>query len=285
MTEAHLTERLIRLLIAVGGVLAGVVSTIVGSWISSKIHVYHQNRTVHLEAIRDKVLTPLRSGLEQHLRPLVNQQAPVISVKLDSQHFKDAAKVTEDPTTWATLIEADFPFGRVFGGIEPALLDDAKTCHYSDLMRTLDTFSAEWIDYARECHAWVSELAARIFSNSHLPAFLPNMSRPYVMQCELANFVYKRLFRFTTGSVRKTQDSEGWLLIYGSQSVAAGTPEQLDVLIEMLDNLLESEKPRATALQTKRAALQTRFSELVAKLDSAIASQRLHGRCDLVTFL
>lgn len=48
-------ESLVRLLFAVGGVVTGVASTVVGSWISSKIHVYHENRRVHLEEIKQKV--------------------------------------------------------------------------------------------------------------------------------------------------------------------------------------------------------------------------------------
>jgi hypothetical protein len=194
--------------------------------------------------------------------------------------------VTEDPTEWATLIVADFHFGRVFDGIELALLEDAKKSHYIELIATMDSLFQDWIDYARDCHMWVSEMAVKIFDKAALPAFLPNRSRPYVMQCDLATFIYRRLFRFSmTGSLQKSSDHEGWLLNYGAQSIAAGSKDQMDALIGILDGLVESQKPLATALQQRRAELQKRFDELSGRLDSAIASQRLHGRCDLVTFL
>lgn len=48
-------ESLIRFLAYLGG----VASTLVGSWVSSKIHGYHENRKVHLEDIKQKVLSPL----------------------------------------------------------------------------------------------------------------------------------------------------------------------------------------------------------------------------------
>jgi hypothetical protein len=56
-------ERLVRVLIAVGAFVTGVTSAVIGSWISSRIHVYEEHRRVHLEALRDKVLVPMRTGL------------------------------------------------------------------------------------------------------------------------------------------------------------------------------------------------------------------------------
>ena len=46
-------ESLVRLLIWVGGVAA----TVVGSWASSKIHVYQESRKAHLEDIKQKVFS------------------------------------------------------------------------------------------------------------------------------------------------------------------------------------------------------------------------------------
>src|ERR1700690_2374262 len=92
------------------GWVGGAASTVAGSWVSSKIQVYHAHRTVHLEALRDKVLIPLRAGLNEQLAQFLNQTLPVISVLPTTQHFKERATATEEPTYIARMIVADFPF-------------------------------------------------------------------------------------------------------------------------------------------------------------------------------
>ncbi len=136
------------------GLIGGVASTVVGSWISSKFHVYHQNRTVHLEAIRDTVLIPLRSGLEEHFRPLVANLTPVVLVEHNAKQFDDQAKVTEEPTIWGPSLVALFPLACVFGQIESALLQDAKTNHFSELLASIDRFLlGELSTYVTECRS------------------------------------------------------------------------------------------------------------------------------------
>ena len=65
------TESLFRLLAFV----TGVTSTVIGSWISSKIHVYHENRKVHLEEIKQKVLVPIRQNLADNYAALVKHKS------------------------------------------------------------------------------------------------------------------------------------------------------------------------------------------------------------------
>ncbi len=63
-----------------------------------------------------------------------------------------------------------------------------------------------------------------------------------------------------------------------------GSSEQLNQLIEFLNKLVDSEKAHGATLHALEGALRTRFTELSPALDFAIASRRLHGRCDLVSF-
>lgn len=133
------------------GWIGGVATTVGGSWLSSKIHVYHEAKKVHLEALRDQVLIPLRSGLEEHLKPFLIQQKPVVVVDLNPNEFKESAKVTEEQTDWAIRIAANCPFGRVFGKIESALLQDAQMRHFVALMASLEELCKEWLDYSGRC--------------------------------------------------------------------------------------------------------------------------------------
>ena len=266
------------------GWMGGVASTVAGSWISSKIQVYHAHKIVHLEALRDKVLIPLRAGLKEHLVPFLNHNLPVVSVLPIDQQFKANATSTEEPTYSARLIVADFPFGRIFREIEQALLEDARDRHFVELITTLDAFCKDWTDYARDCQQWVSGMAAQIADASGLPVFLTQHGREYLMNCELANFVHLRLYHFPTSSLRRETDRDHCILVGGSQTLAVATESEVEGLISVVDSLLESEKGRAAAFENTRTALQARFDELSAKLDLAIASRRLHHRCDLVSF-
>ncbi len=266
------------------GWVGGVASTVAGSWISSKIQVYHAHKTVHLEALRDKVLIPLRAGLNENLAPFLNQNLPVVSVLPTAQQFKANATATEEPTYSARMIVADFPFGRIFREIEQALLEDARNRHFVELIATIEAFCKDWTDYTRDCQQWVSGMAAQIASASGLPVFPTQPGREYVMNCELANFVHLRLFHLPTSALRRETDRERCNLIGGSQTLAVATENEVQGLISIIDSLLESEKSRAVPFENRRTALKGRFAELSAKLDFAIASRRLRHSCDLVSF-
>ena len=68
-------EWLIRLLAFIGG--AG--STVVGSWLSSKIRVYHDNRKSHLEDLKQKVLTPFSDATGESFQRLLSHESPVVT--------------------------------------------------------------------------------------------------------------------------------------------------------------------------------------------------------------
>ena len=184
MTDPKTHEQLIRWLIGLGSLVTGVVGTVAGSWISSRIHVYDENRRVHLEALRDSVLKPLRAGLQNHLRPVLTREVPVVRVVPDARTFHPHAKVTENPESLAILLAADFPFSGIYEAIEPGLLYDAQAHHYAELMRTIDLFVKDCIDYARDCQAWISGMAVQLPGACDLPPFTPNQPGPYVMKLQ-----------------------------------------------------------------------------------------------------
>ena len=104
------------------------------------------------------------------------------------------------------------------------------------------------------------------------------------MNCQLANFVHLRLFRFQIGALKKGKENGRSILTGSATTVAAGSEAQMDNLIVLLDGLVESETAQARHLQAERGSLQKKFEGFSARLDTAIASHRLHGRCDLVSF-
>ena len=285
MSEPQTREYLIRWLISLGGLVTGVASTVVGSWISSRFHIYDENRRVHLEALRDCVLKPLRAGLEDHLKPVLTRKVPVVCVVHDAKIFHPHAKVTEQSESFANVLAGVFPFGGIYQSVEMALLHDARTHHFTDLMKTIDSFLKECIDYAGECQAWIARVAGELTEASGLPPFAPNQTGFYVMNCRLAHFVYLRLFQLPSGNVKKDEGGNRWILNYGAYVAAVGTSEQIDTLVNLLDKLVEAERDHAAQLQRREAGLREKFTRVSESLDFAAASCHLHGRCDLVPFL
>lgn len=284
--DVRYVEWLFRLLAFIGG----VASTVVGSWISSKFRVYHDNRKAHLDDLKQRVLVPLRDGLEQHFRPLVFHQTLVVFVLAGATtQFHEKAKATEDPTEQGDVLVAAFPSAKVFSLLDSALLQDASKSHFRKHMSQVDTFMRRWTAHAGECHRWALKTAEQILTRSGLLAFPPPCttgpgSRPYVMHYRLAVFVYKRLFRIPTQALRTDQPDSYWTLNGEDSTLALGSKEQIDALVKALDNLLESEEATARTLRAQAGELQRSFQELTPELDHAVASRRLRGKCDLVTF-
>ncbi len=274
----------VRLLIGAGIFIAGRASKLGDLWISSRIQVYEEHKRVHLEALRDKVLKPMRTGLQEHLWPFLAHQRAIVTVVPDARTFNPNAKVTEDAESLASLLVAVFPFSRIDEGIEPALLRDAQTHHYRELMQGVDTFVKDCIDYAGKCRDWVTSIAVEIPGACGLPPFVPNKTGPYVMNCLLAHFVYARVFQFPAGTLRKQEERDHWILTNGSYTAAVGGADQLDHLIEFLNRRVTLEKAQGAALLALEESLRTRFAKISGDLDFAIASRRLHKRCDLVSF-
>ena len=187
-TLAQSGEQLVRLLVWIGG----VGTTVAGSWISSKIHNYHEGRAAHLEEIKHKVLIPIREGLE-NFRPILFHQTPVVSVGFAAKNYRENARVTEVPIESGPLLVAAFPGASIVGGTEPALLEDARSNHFRELMAEFDGFVRQYSAHSGELHVWVAKIAKEILERSGLPEF-PNRDsgsqrNTYVMHYHLAVFV------------------------------------------------------------------------------------------------
>ena len=154
-------------------------------------------------------------------------------------------------------------------------------------MKRIDAFLSGWSAHLGLWHAWCSDVSRRILKAAGLDAF-PSKSqntRSYVMHRQLALFVYNRLSGFATSKLAIEPQGETTFTLAGmDRHLALGSREQMEALLAFVDKLLVSERPRTTELRGKLAAFHEDFNMICAELDYAIASHRLRGRCDLVTF-
>ncbi len=274
------------------GWIGGIVATVIGSWLASKIRVYHDERKFHRDDLKQRVLIPLHGGLEQHFRPLVFGLEPFVFVQTAAPtEFHEDAKATEGQIEQGDVLQGAFPSSLVFGPLDLVLLQDVRETHFKKEMGAVDKFVAGFLTPVGECHAWVQRMARTILTESGLPAF-PNRATsirgpvPYVMHYRLAVFVYKRLFRFPAPALETSNmnDSTNWTLNGEDATLACGPEERISGLVTQVNKLLVSEKSKAEMLRGRLTSLQKEFQELMPRLSHAIAVRRLRHRCDLVTF-
>jgi hypothetical protein len=270
-------------MIGVGSFLAGRATTFGDAWIANRVHAHDEQRATHQQDVRTNILTPLRDGLARHFQPLVAHQVPMITIQHVAKEYSGDAKVTEEPSRWGPVMDVPFPMSLVFGPLPTVLLEDARKNHYAKLMKSVDNFVKGHSGFAGELHRWVSRIAKQILTESGLPSF-PNLKQgPYVMYYRLARFVYLRNFQFETGALRREADGLQCLLKGGDYTLAVGSAEQITALIEHLNRLVDSEAAMGASLREKASVLHSRFKDLLGEIEFAIASRRMHGRCDLAS--
>jgi hypothetical protein len=277
----------VRLLIAVGGVVTGVASTVVGSWISSKIHDYHENRKVHLEEIKQKVLIPIRDVLTNHYAMLVTHQNSAVATQWGVRRRKEGVSVIEHQTEEGPVLVPTIPNVEV--ACDPALFADAKKNHFSQLLTQFEQFSGAWRSHVYECQAWVVHLSKEIAKSSQMEPFpTAAAGKSFVDSYKLGLFVYRRLFgqcKYSLINHALDHPPVEWTLEGFEGTSAKGTKQQLDTLVSILDALIIEEQGVADRLQANARLLEKTLSLVRAQLNLAIASRRLRKKCDLVTFL
>lgn len=283
--QSATSEWYIRLLIYIGGVL----STVAGSWVSSKIHVYHDSRKTHLEDIKLNVLAPIRIELES-FESFVFLRQPLFSVEHTTIKYHADAPLTESPIEGERVLTPAFPSGWLFRGTEPALRVDASKNHFPELATQLNKFIQDWTLYIAEVQIRLQRLADQILAVSGLPQF-PNRQEawpsPFVDYLELAVFLHMRCFGFPTSKLQVQRPSGASYSVLendGKKMYAVGSEPQLTAFLDELNALFNSERAAVQQLLSQGPKIQQEFVHAKSLLDFAIASQRLRNRCDLVTF-
>jgi hypothetical protein len=113
-----------KLLIWIGG----IVTTIAGSWIASRIRVYEDSRNNHREELKQKVLEPLQEVLKNQFVD------PSFSVEWDEQRYDPTVRAHEQPVTMGPVLFVSDPGLTASVLCEPALAEDARQNHHKELM-------------------------------------------------------------------------------------------------------------------------------------------------------
>jgi len=258
--------------------LGAVISAIVG-WFSSQVNHYRDSRKHHLEQIKKQVLEPLKASLQ------AANLKPIIAASWQLHTYNPDASASEIPVAAGPVLVVDAPHVGLGLSFDEALLEDARTRHYADLIGSIENFRDTLLRHVERREHWVEELAKTILAASGLDAHpAPTPNGPYVMQRNLAVFVYDRLMQVGQTALSVTIEPTHALLTDGGQALAKGTPDEIRRLPQLLDSLIKSNKERASQFEEELKQLYAARSALSHRLSYEIAANRLPKSCDLVPF-
>jgi hypothetical protein len=271
------------------GWIGGIVATVIGSWLASKIRVYHDSKRSHHDELKSKVLTPLRDVLAANLQVFRHQKG-VVNEAWDRLSYAKDARAEEDAGRNGSVLKIVDPWTDAFDSMDRALFQDAKERHYPTIVSQVSVLAESWKAHCQRCFSWVSEIADSILKTSKMNSYPSSNVPPYVLHLRLGVFVYRRLFDLPTEALRKQSQGQYWSVegaptvpnVMGSASIA--TEGEIERLLEIVNQSIASNRGHAAQLKSEAQQIHDRAVELRRKLELAMASKKLRKGCDLVPF-
>ena len=269
--------------------IGGVATTVAGSWIASKIRLYHDDRKSHHQELKDNVLLPLRDLLAEQ-QALFAHQAPVLTEKWGHSMPILDARPDQDAFQSGAFLHVNDPWPDAFAGLDRALFEDAKRIHYKKLMAEIAALSSSWKAHTTRCSIWVSIIGSDILDASKMNPYQSPYQPPYVNHHRLAVWIYRRLFHLQTEALRQSNQGQYWS-IEGAPTVpnvsgvaTLAKEDQNALLLEVIDKIAAENRGRAAELRHESAAITNQAGYLRSKLEYEMAKKQLRGRCGLVRF-
>jgi hypothetical protein len=260
--------------------ILGVVSTLVGSWIASKIRVYHDARNAHRDDLKQKVLEPLRNALVS--RPT----ALIFTSEWAAQTYDRRALADQVPTKHGYFLQVSVATLTPIGILDEALFEDACVHHHKQLMGDWQRVASSWTVHVDRCRALIEHMAEEMVRASEIKPYPTEGSTvdPFVMHLKLATFIFARLQGTGQLSLRVERRGNGALLSDGAANPAFGSVEQMESLLAWINAKMKSARPLATRLEQEFAELQADCAKLSREFSLAIAAKKLKRRCPLVRY-
>jgi hypothetical protein len=284
VAEPKIVTHLLQLLFWI----VGVATTIAGSWIASKIRLYHDDRKSHHQDLKDRVLRPLRDLFVDH-QALFSHRVPVLTEKLSYSQV-DHARPDQDAVRSGLVLHCNNPWESALLEIDRALFEDANRMHYKKLLAEILVLASSWESHAERCRMWVAEIANDILTSSQMNPYAPPYTPPYVNHLRLGLWIYGRLFHLPTEALRQTNQGKYWS-IEGAPTVpneignaTLANEGQNTLLLQKIEEITAANCTRASELQRESENITSQAVRLRSRLECEIAKKKLRGHCDLVKF-
>jgi hypothetical protein len=256
----------------------GVASTVVGSWLTSKIRLYHDARNSHRDDLKAKVLERLRENISLYFAN------PRFNVLHQSQAHNPDALSGEYPNTYGPTVTLQRLGDRI--DVDEVLLEDARHHHYRSILASWDAFVREWEEQAAKHKEFILAVANEILGASNLTAFpTATFSGPYIMHWYIGNFIHSRLVLDAETRLEIQPQSDSFIITDNHVTAAKGTEGAMKNVIQWVDGIMIARREQVKGLREGLAKLNNQRSALSRQLNLAIAEKKLRQRCSLVKFV
>jgi hypothetical protein len=283
----HFLRQVPPFVYALVGWVGGVATTVAGSWVATKIHVYHAHRDSHRDELRTSVLEPLLACLRDKILPLARIAVPLVEGGATQTIYHENARSTEPDYGNGEALIIEAPWNNFKYHVDPVLYEDARTRHFGDLIRRVEDFARAWEKYTDEVTDWVGELSQRITETAGLPplAYGPG-ARFYAASRHIAVFIYKRIFHIPVRPLYRAPSAGGEVSLTDEKgvTVAYALSDKITEVVNLTNAMIANEKPRGPALLSKARNLSSQLDGIIPAVQLAIASKKLKKRCVLVRF-
>ena len=263
------------------GIIIGVVTTVIGSWVVSRIHLYQEARNAHRDEIKEKFWS--HCAAHPMTRPTSFSSPP---------NSPRGAMTTELPRN---RLRPNMVMSCGYRGRLSAQQSGVDRCA---VRRRTHSSSSGPHGRLAEPHEFMGRpcrsMAARssitrrrtCVSASGIQPFPPKirLSRPYVRHLTLAVFIQARLQGTGETSLRVVRAGNEALLTDGSANLASGSFEQMQKLLTWINDKMVSARPLANRLALEFGELQAECAEVSRQFSLAIAAKKLSRDCPLVRF-
>ncbi len=257
--------------------VAGVLSTIVGSWVANKIHVYDDERKSHRDELNVKILQPLHNVLQQ-------SSAQTFFTNYDARRYNPKASADEFPSEFSPKLDLHDPGLKVERSLDEVLFEDARLNHYQTLMLDWKEFRETWTAFISRQVKWIEKISQDILDQSGLPAHpTRGFAGPYIMHLALAEFIYDRLNLNSTSSLEVKLNGNDYVLSDGFRSLAMDNEQKMNSLIKMINDLTDIHKSMSLEFLKEMAKLELERTTLSRQFSLALAVKKLKS-CSLVSF-
>jgi hypothetical protein len=259
--------------------IGGVAATVAGARVTSKIRDYQDARNYHREELKEHILRPMRTQIEEL------QLLPMFSVEWFQKHRNPNASALEPPVTYGPVLSMNASNQNLGNPTELALFEDARVNYYPKLITSWNKLKGSWFVHLDRRMKWIEEIAEAILGASGLEAHpTKDVNAPYVMHLALAMFVYNRLIGSGDGVLSVQTESSVAFLSDGGQRLAMGQTGQIAHIVQLTDSLIQFHKVRAAQLHEELTKMISDRSSLSNQFSFAIAEKKLSHHCGLVPF-
>lgn len=262
------------------GIIIGVVTTVIGSWVVSRIHLYQEARNAHRDEIKEQVLEPLRTTL------MTRPTSLFFSAEFTARSYDHRASAEQAPTKHGYVLRLSGASLGSTTGVDDALFEDARTHHHQALMAAWRHLTSSWAAHVDRWRAFIDHTADDMLSASGIQPFPTenSVARPYVRHLTLAVFIQARLQGTGETNLRVVRAGNEALLTDGSANLASGSFEQMQKLLTWINDKMVSARPLANRLALEFGELQAECAEVSRQFSLAIAAKKLSRDCPLVRF-